>query len=179
METKLCTECKEVVDIKNLGKKSAKCKPCLNKICKINKEKNKEKYKISHKIWLEKNKEKMTIYARNYNKERKRNDQLYKLKCNLRTLINISFKNKNVIKQSKTCEILGCDYDFFRDYIYGQFTENMNWDNIHLDHIKPLYTAVTKEDILVLNHYTNFQPLLAIDNLIKNNSLIEKQLRLL
>ena len=55
----------------------------------------------------------------------------------------------------------------------------MTWNNIHLDHIKPLSTANTKEEILILNHYTNFQPLLAIDNLIKNDSLIEKQLRLL
>ena len=55
----------------------------------------------------------------------------------------------------------------------------MNWDNIHLDHIKPLATAKTEEDVILLNHYTNFQPLLAKDNLNKGKKIIEKQLRIL
>lgn len=37
----------------------------------------------------------------------------------------------------------------------------------HLDHIIPLASANTEEDIIKLNHYTNFQPLWAKDNLSK------------
>ena len=48
----------------------------------------------------------------------------------------------------------------------------MNWDNAgkwHLDHIIPISSAKNEEDIIKLNHYTNFQPLWAIDNLTKGN----------
>jgi hypothetical protein len=44
----------------------------------------------------------------------------------------------------------------------------MSFDNYgqwHLDHIIQLSTAKSKEDILKLNHYTNFQPLCAKENL--------------
>jgi hypothetical protein len=49
----------------------------------------------------------------------------------------------------------------------------------HLDHIIPLATATTEEDVIRLNHYTNFQPLWADDNLKKSNKIIEQQLQLL
>jgi hypothetical protein len=42
----------------------------------------------------------------------------------------------------------------------------MKWDNIHLDHIKPINSYYRKE-VLELNHYTNFQPLFVKDNLSK------------
>ena len=39
----------------------------------------------------------------------------------------------------------------------------MSWDNYgvvwDIDHIKPLSSAITEEDIINLNHYTNLQPL--------------------
>ncbi len=44
--------------------------------------------------------------------------------------------------------------------------------------MKPNLTKTEKE-VLELNHYTNFQPLFAKDNLKKSNKLIEKQLRIL
>jgi len=55
----------------------------------------------------------------------------------------------------------------------------MDWDNIHLDHIKPVSIATSEKEMLELNHYTNFQPLLAADNLKKGAKLITKQLRIL
>jgi hypothetical protein len=35
-------------------------------------------------------------------------------------------------------------------------TENYGWD---LDHIIPISSATTEEQVIELNHYTNFQPL--------------------
>jgi hypothetical protein len=134
-------------------------------------EKNKEKMKIQY----EKAKEKRKIYRNN----RRKTDYLYCLKCKIRKNINASIKKKGFTKRSNTYSILGCDYDFFKNYIESQFTKNMNWDNIHLDHIKPLATANTEKEILELNHYTNFQPLLAKENLNKAAKIIEKQLRIL
>jgi hypothetical protein len=46
---------------------------------------------------------------------------------------------------------------------------NYGWD---LDHIIPLNTAKTKEDLILLNHYTNFQPLCSKFNReVKNGRL--------
>ena len=38
---------------------------------------------------------------------------------------------------------------------------NHSWD---LDHIVPLASAICEEDIIRLNHYTNFQPLCSYTN---------------
>ena len=51
----------------------------------------------------------------------------------------------------------------------------MNWDNRdkwHLDHIKPISYAKDEKEIIELNHYSNYQPLFAKDNLAKGNKYI-------
>ena len=60
-------------------------------------------------------------------------------------------------------------------HLGNKFREGMSWDNYgewHLDHIIPISSANTEEEIIKLNHYTNFQPLWAIDNIKKGNKII-------
>jgi hypothetical protein len=47
----------------------------------------------------------------------------------------------------------------------------MTWDNIHIDHIKPVsvFNLDNEDEFLDCCHYTNLQPLLVKDNLKKNN----------
>ena len=48
----------------------------------------------------------------------------------------------------------------------------MSWENKgewHLDHIIPISSATNEKEVYELNHYTNFQPLWSIDNLMKSN----------
>ena len=91
------------------------------------------------------------------------------MKLNLRSRIR-----KTIIKKvGKTTDILGCSYNEAREYIGNQFREGMSWDNYgewHIDHIKPLALAKTKEETYRLCHYTNLQPLWAIENLQKGCS---------
>ncbi len=50
----------------------------------------------------------------------------------------------------------------------------MNWNNHdlwHLDHIYPVSLAKDENHLIELNHYTNFQPLWAVDNIKKSNKL--------
>ena len=75
-------------------------------------------------------------------------------------------------KSKRTQEIVGCTFEELKIYIENQFTEGMSWDNYgidgwHVDHIKPLAVANSQEEIISLNHYTNLQPLWALDNLKK------------
>lgn len=119
------------------------------------------------------NKYKRELYQKN------KLNPLFILKKRIRNAVRRGFIQNGYAKNSFTYQILGCDYDFFKEYIEAQFTKDMTWDNIHLDHIKPLNSATTIEEVYQISHYTNFQPLLAKDNIIKQDKLIEKQLRLL
>lgn len=77
-------------------------------------------------------------------------------------------------KQSTTSKIIGCTKGEFKTHIESKFLEGMTWDNRvqwHIDHIIPLATAKTVEDVIRLNHYTNLRPLWATDNLRKGAKL--------
>jgi len=112
-------------------------------------------------------------------KERRRNCH----KSKIRKIISKSLKSGGYTKNSQTFEILGCEYEVFRKHIERQFTEGMNWDNYglygwHYDHIMPLSTAKSYEDIVRLNHYTNLRPLWAKENITKSDNIIEHQVKL-
>ena len=131
------------------------------------------------KIYYNENKEKMIKQIATNNKKRLKTDAVYKFKCNVRSLVKGSFKRgtNQFRKDAKTEFILGCTIEEFRLYIEKRFTDGMTFENHglkgwHLDHIIPLSTANTEEEIIKLNHYTNFQPLWAEDNLKKGNKII-------
>lgn len=108
-------------------------------------------------------------------------DDVFRFVRNARQLISKSLKNKGYKKGSKSEHILGCEWDFFREYIERQFKKGMTWDNYgkwHLDHIYPISKATSHEMALELNHYTNFQPLWAFDNISKNDKVVEHQRKL-
>lgn len=118
------------------------------------------------KTWRKNNKEKINNYIKNKTK----NDTLFAFTRSARLLICNAFKRKNAIKIKKTVEILGCSIPYFKKHIESNFKDGMSWINRnkwHIDHKKPLCTAKTIDDIIELNHYTNLQPLWAIDNLKK------------
>ena len=74
----------------------------------------------------------------------------------------------------KSEQILGCSFKFFREHIESQFKEGMSWLNHgkwHLDHKVPLEMATSVEELIKLNHWTNFQPLWADDNYDKSSTL--------
>ena len=53
----------------------------------------------------------------------------------------------------------------------------MSWDNYglhgwHIDHIIPISSAKTEEELYKLFYYTNLQPLWAIDNIKKGNKIL-------
>ena len=114
----------------------------------------------------------------NWQKEKKKNDDIFRFVCSTRALISVTMKNQGYKKNSRSSQILGCDWNVFKIYIERKFTEGMSWSNYgkwHLDHIYPISKATSYEMALELNHYTNFQPLWAFDNISKNNKIVEHQ----
>lgn len=158
------------------------------------KQKDKKAYKEWKKNLIEDEKESLKQYQKEYkqNNKEKRNkyekdrmeaDPVYKLRHRVRLTILSSIKGKKYKKDRKTVEILGCSIPEFRNYIeklwepwmtwgnHGKFNGEFNfgWD---LDHIIPMATVTSQEDVLRLNHYTNFQPLCSkINRHIKNDKI--------
>ena len=141
---------------------------------KAYKEANKEKIAVRMKAYREANKEKITKTISDWSREKRKTDPIYKLKVSLRSNVLQSFKRKGFTKNSKTFEILGCDYDTFEKHIADKFSEGMSLDNHgqwHLDHQIPLALAETEEEVVELCHYTNYQPLWDKDNLVKKDKV--------
>ena len=140
---------------------------------KLYSEDNKDNKKERSRVYFQNNKEK--IYSRiNY---RLQTDELFKVTCAIRHLISVSIKKQVYTKKSKTYQILGCTFTEFKKYIEDQFVEGMFWKNHgiwHLDHKIPISWAKTEQEVYDLNHYTNFQPLWAKENLSKGNRFSEK-----
>ena len=133
---------------------------------------DKERFLSYTKDYYKLNKEKVLNRQLEYEKNRLKNDSLYRFKCNIKSNIRSSFLRGKAKfkKQTNTEKILGCSIEYFQKHIESNFQEGMSFDNHgewHIDHIIPLATAKTIEDVIKLNHYTNLQPLWAIDNLKK------------
>lgn len=84
---------------------------------------------------------------------------------------------RNNAKGGSAVRDLGCGIAEFRDYIATKFTPGMSWDNWgdwHLDHIRPLasFDLSDRGQVLIACHYTNYQPLWAIDNRLKGARLV-------
>jgi hypothetical protein len=160
-------------------------------------EKNKENLKEKRKEYYDNNAEKIikktTEYRKNNKEKRNKksklkreSDSVYKITCNIRNLIKDSIKLKGYKKNTKTELILGCTFKEFKLYLESKFESWMNWDNHgnpkdgifesnktwDIDHIIPISSAITEEDIIKLNHYSNLKPLCSkVNRFIKRNSL--------
>ena len=142
---------------------------------------NKNEIKTKGQIYYKKNKNKIINRNKNYILKRRKNDSLFRLLDNLRSLIRQSIVRNKYNKNSRTVEILGCSVENFKSYIESKWESWMTWDNYgmydpntntwQLDHIIPVSSAKTEEELIKLNYYTNFQPLLSIENILKSNKL--------
>ena len=139
---------------------------------------NKEVVRNIQKEYRDNNREVLTIKNREYSKRYKKNkssDVLWVLSSRIRTMIGNSLRGNGYLKESKTETILGCSFEEFKLYLESKFENWMTWENRGLfngelnygwdiDHIIPLDSAETEEDIIKLNHYTNLQPLCSYTN---------------
>ena len=191
MDTKKCNKCGEIKPLTEFSKDKlrkdghrSQCKGCAKRYREENKvdilekkklyyEKNKDVMAEKQRRYNQANKEVVAERQRRYKEERRATDPLFKLVCNIRSLIAVSLTNGGFSKKSKTSSILGCTFDEFHQHIESQFTAGMSWQRmseIHIDHRLPLSAANTEAELLVLNHHRNLQPMWATDNRAKSDS---------
>lgn len=205
MKGKQCKKCdtyKPLVDFSKLKRSSDGhaywCRSCTKEYSDSHYKRNVKKRASQNKVWKEnnlekskkinsdyviKNREKLKIYRqtekyKEYNSKRmlkfyhdSKKDPMYRLKISIRGLIAGSMKRGGFKKESRTFDILGCDYDFFMIFLGS----NYNKKGMHKDHVVPVSLAKNYEEIMLLNHYSNFQMLTARENLLKGDKFIENK----
>lgn len=167
------------------------CKSCLSEAGKEYRKRHPEKIKEYRDRKLEKegkeiidsilsknkkNKLKASVRVNSNGLHKRNTDPLYKMRSYLRSRIYTAFKQKAWKKESITEKILGSDYKTICEHLESLFTDGMNWRNHgkwHIDHKKPLACAKNADELLLLCHYTNLQPVWAKDNLKKGKKYYE------
>jgi len=135
--------------------------------------KNKNDFKIKQKNYYLKNKQAILKRQILNEKQRKKHDILFNLKKRLSHRLRQAFRNKGW-KKGCSKKLLGTDFKTLKKYFEKKFLPSMSWDNRHLwhiDHIIPLSSAKTEDELKKLCHYTNLQPLWATDNIKKSNKM--------
>jgi hypothetical protein len=75
-------------------------------------------------------------------------------------------------KTLRSSKLLDCNFGELKMYLESKFLPGMTWDNYgewHIDHIKPcaIFDLTDLEQRKQCFHYSNLQPLWAIDNIKK------------
>lgn len=150
-----------------------KNKEKLNKQTKENYEKNKNEILNQMKIYREENKELIKERKHKYYVNNKDKINQYKrsrpvpLKEKLIRLTRLRIRQalKGFKKSEATKKIIGCDLDFYKEYLESKFTKGMSWENYgvngwHIDHIKPCASFDFSDEAQINKcfHYTNTEP---------------------
>lgn len=110
-----------------------------------------------------------------YHARKMESDPQYRAMYNYRRRVQAAFKLAKAGKSASLQELVGCSWATYVSHIESQFSPGMDWkDNgkiWQVDHIKPCASFdLTKiEQQKQCFHYTNLQPLWAVDNLKKGS----------
>ena len=120
-------------------------------------------------------------YHRERHKQRAKEDESYRIAHNLRG--NLSSQLKRFVQGKKVSAIrnLGCSLSFLKSYIEARFQPGMTWENYgsiwHIDHVVPMasFDLSKKTNQLKVCHYTNLQPMFALENISKGCKQMKQQ----
>lgn len=148
----------------------------------------------NHKKWAEQNKEHLSKYIkeyrennvdkirqikRDYERNRKASDPIYKLISNFRTAIYTVLKESNVDKYGHYFDILQYTPEELIKHLELQFKDDMIWGNYgewHVDHIKPISSfnivEMGDEEFMKCWSLGNLQPMWGEENIRKSNKII-------
>lgn len=112
-------------------------------------------------------------YKNRIKKWRESKGPIYRVILSARTRIRQALMEG---KTEKTLKYIGCSVNELRAHLEGQFKDGMSWDNYgvhgwHVDHIKPICSASTNEELITLLHWSNLQPLWSAENWSKGGRI--------
>lgn len=182
---KMCKLCHEnerrtyFCKIRQTTRSHSLCRLCTNTQMRQYRAQNKEKMKQQsreqyyknltyYKEYYQRHKNKIISQQVDYHRERRQRDELFVFTERCRNLIRQSFKRKNFEKCFKTQDLLGIDIKQFKIHLETTFLDRYgyqtDWLGVEIDHIIPLGSVNSLEDVIKLNHYTNLQLLTKEDN---------------
>lgn len=145
---------------------------------------NKKRAEANYSAWYsqESNRKKKLEYMREYNKkvavprtrQKYSTDHVFSVAVRSRARLAKALQRCGYAKAGKTFELIGCSYEDLAAHIEEQFAEGMGWHNRsewHIDHIVPVSSAKTEEELIALFHFSNLRPLWADENLRKGARL--------
>lgn len=192
-----CLDCdKDLVDAKGPKKRCDICNKEHRKLylrARENNPKRKQQNLERQKRFYHNNKDKRKEYSKKYrngstrqkylaNKKRNsykryHNNIQTKLSELLRTRLYMALKAQGLQKNNSTMELVGCSKEELIQHLESQFKDGMCWQNWslngwHIDHIRPVSSFDLSDPAQVKEcfHFSNLQPLWAIENLQKSNS---------
>ena len=150
-------------------------------------ENNLEKKKEYLKEYRENNKEYINQRVNEWRRNNKCEHNKYRGVCSIcnlqlylvnlqRSSLKRMLKISNLSKIKPTIAYLGCSAEYFKEYLQKKMTDEMTFENIHIDHIKPVsrFNLDDPDEFSFCCHYTNLQPLLATDNIKKGDKWTEE-----
>jgi hypothetical protein len=180
--------------------KGTQCKNCRSLCKKQCYQKNKPKYLDRINKYYQDNKEEKLNYAKQYRnknknkcseyfsinaekiykqrakreKQKRNTDIGFRIQSNLRKRLYRAITTNK--KYQSTLEYLGCSIEELKIHLEKQFKKGMTWNNYgkwHIDHIKPCasFDLSLETEQKICFHYTNLQPLWAIENIKKSNKI--------
>jgi len=166
-----CTRCKLTKPLSEFysGGRRSDCGECCRA---MQNEKNKcPARKARQKARDERRRQDPDYYRKQAEWQRRRaeNDPAYRIKTRAKAAVVGGFSRRGWTKRSRTHELLGCSFEEFLSHLvslaYGGMTvEDILSDRVELDHVVPISSAATVEDVERLSHFSNFQPLWKNDN---------------
>jgi hypothetical protein len=155
-----------------------KNKEKLNEYVKTWYEQNKEHRKEYLKEYREKNADDIRKTKRDYERNRKANDPLYKLISNFRTAIYQVLKENRVDKNQSYFDVLQYTPEQLIVHLEKQFTERITWENYgewHVDHKQPISSFNIQEmgdsEFMKCWSLENLQPMWGEENIRKSNKI--------
>lgn len=199
MESKVCSGCSKLKPLVDFHKHAAssdghryRCKECRRVEHSINPapaiararksyELNKEDKIQYARDYYKSNREKAIKQTSEYKSNKRRVSPVFNLKCNIARRLRLNLnRTKTYTEKSMMYGITGINGEAMRNYLHSTFESNYGMPRewitnfkVEIDHIIPLSTAKTIEDVKRLNHYTNLQLLFKEDNQAKGTNLLD------
>ncbi len=174
---KSCTKCKIPKDLAEFSLarsrkdgRQAKCKACDAEYA----EAHRESKGVYLKSYYREHRDKWSAYGKTAAVRNRAPSPRKKIATALRSRLWQAIKTE--ARSGSAVRDLGCTIPELKTYLESQFRPGMTWENWsrtgwHVDHKKPLasFDLTDRKQLLEAVHFTNLQPLWAVENLAKGD----------